>query len=227
MGLHIGIILDGNRRWAKKRGLPTLEGHTKGAEAIGNLLKGLDNDNLGIDILTVYAFSTENWNREKKEVDYLMLLLEKYLQKLYKVIKDKEVKVNILGDKTKLNSKLQKEIEKIENDTKDNTRFIFNMCINYGGRDEIIKAVQKIIDENIKKEDITEETFKNYLYTGNMPDVDLIIRTSNENRTSGFLTYQGVYSELLFIDEMWPEFTIDTMKKCLNEYESRNRRYGK
>ncbi|MFV0275027.1 MAG: polyprenyl diphosphate synthase [Bacilli bacterium] len=225
--MHIGIILDGNRRWAKEKNLPSLKGHEKGAKAIENLVKNLYEDNLGINILTIYAFSTENFNRSDEEVYYLCKLFKQMIKKLTKNIKDKNVKVNICGDKSLFTEGLQKELLSCENITKNNNGLIFNICLGYSGRLDIVSAVKKIVDKGIKSEDITEQLISDNLYTKGLKDPDMIIRTSGENRLSNFLTYQSAYSELIFIKKYWPDFDINTLKECLKKFNKRNRRFGK
>ncbi|MFA5070603.1 MAG: isoprenyl transferase [Patescibacteria group bacterium] len=221
---HLGIIMDGNRRWARARGLPTLYGHKKGYDKImkmGDLcLKK------GIKILTVYAFSTENWNRSKKEVAYLMRLLKHGLTTDIRSLHKKNVKVQVIGRIKELSKDLQKAIGETMALTKNNTRGILNIAINYGGRPEIIDAVKKIVAKKINPVKITEKLVAENLYTAGMPDPDLIIRTSGEMRLSNFLTWQSSYSELYFIKKHWPDFSEKDLDEAIAEYSRRQRRFG-
>ncbi|MBT4277706.1 di-trans,poly-cis-decaprenylcistransferase [Candidatus Falkowbacteria bacterium] len=221
---HLGIILDGNRRWAKSKGLPTLIGHKKGYEKIKQV--GEWCINRGIDILTVYAFSTENWSRSKKEVDYLMNLLKKGMIKEVKYFKEKGIQVKVIGEKSRLSQDLQNAISNMEEKTKNCTKGLLNIAINYGGRLEIVKAVKKIIKEKIPLEKITEQTINNNLYTSELPDPDMIIRTSGEQRLSGFLLWQASYSELYFPSVCWPGFKEKNLDEAVEWFEKRNRRFG-
>jgi undecaprenyl diphosphate synthase len=221
---HIGIIMDGNRRWAKARGLPTLYGHKKGYDKIMKIgdycLKK------GVKILTVYAFSTENWDRSKKEVDYLMRLLKKGLTTDIRRLHKKDIKVQVIGRVKELSRDLQKAIKETMDLTKNNRRGILNVAINYGGRPEIIDAVKKIAAKKLTPVQITEKLLADNLYTAGMPSPDLIIRTSGEQRLSNFLTWQSAYSELLFIKKYWPDFTEKDLDEAIREYSRRTRRFG-
>lgn len=225
---HIAIILDGNRRWAKKRGLPPQLGHKKGAEVLEKISKQADER--GLKYLTVYVFSTENWKRTKTEVDYLMKLFVVYFKN---IIKDKKsnIKINVLGSKSNLSDKLKNMIDEMEESTKNNTGLNLNLCFNYGGRVELIEGIKEIAEEvkqgKIDIDDIDEEMVSKHLYSKNIPDPDLIIRTSGEQRLSNFLMWQGSYSELLFIDKYWPDFTIEDLEQAVEEYNNRSRRFGK
>ncbi len=224
--LHLGIIIDGNRRWARERGLPAFEGHRQGYEnvkKIADLCK-----QKGIKILTVYVFSTENWNRSKIEVGYLMKLLSRALNKnnVEKYHK-KGFRLRILGQKERLSEDLQKETEKAEELTKNNNEMTLNLAISYGGRPEIIQAVRNIIKAKISDEKVDEELVSKNLWTAGMPDPDLIIRTGGEQRLSGFLTWQSVYSELYFTKIYWPAFTEKDLDEALLDYSQRQRRFGK
>lgn len=221
---HLGIILDGNRRWAKSNGLPTLEGHRRGYEKIKKVGEWCLEE--GIDILTVYAFSTENWNRSKEEINYLMGLLKKGLTKEADYFKSKNIRVKIIGRISDLSKELQKAIKNIEDQTKSCTKGLLNIAISYGGRVEITEAVQKIIEEKIPSEQVTEKTISDRLYTTGLPDADLIIRTSGEQRLSGFLTWQSYYSELYFTPVPWPAFSKEDLKEAIDWFYGRNRRFG-
>ena len=225
---HIAIIMDGNRRWAKKNNLDVRLGHKKGAETLENIVKYCNK--IGIKYLTVYAFSTENWKRSKEEVGALMKLLQAYLENFMKRSDASNVKIQIIGDRSNLSLPIKKGIEAVENKTKNNTGTVLNIAFNYGGRDEIVKAVKNIAlnikNKNIDIEDINEELISNNLYTKNIPDPDLMIRTSGEQRTSNFLPWQLVYSEFYFSEKYWPEFTSEDMDKAIEEYNRRNRKFG-
>lgn len=214
--------MDGNRRWAKKRGLPTLYGHKKGYDKV--LKVGDWCLDRGIEVLTVWAFSTENWNRSKKEVGYLMNLLKKGLRNEIKSFHKKNVKVQILGRLSQLPQDLQKACQEVMELTKNNTRAILNIAINYGGQAEIIDAVNNIIKDKVKK--VTPTVFQKYLYDPKMPLPDLIIRTSNEYRTSGFLLWEAPYSELYFCNNPWPAFSEKDLDTALADYQKRQRRFG-
>lgn len=219
---HIAIILDGNRRWAKQRNMPSILGHKEGVKNLEEMVRFLDKQ--GLKYLTVYAFSTENFKRSKEEVTYLMKIFNVYMDKIIKK-DDFNIKINIIGTKDGLSKELINKIEKVEEKTKNNTGLIFNIAFNYGGRHEIIDAVNKILEYgNIKN--ITEEEFSKFLYTKDMKDPDLLIRTSGEKRLSNFLLWQLAYTEFYFSKKMWPEFKKEDMIEAIIEYNNRNRRYG-
>lgn len=225
---HVAIIMDGNRRWARKRNIDYRLGHKEGAKTLEKIVRYAKK--AGIKYITVYAFSTENWKRTSEEVSALMLLLKTYLDDYGRRADTENIKVKVLGDITALTPGLQKSIKKCEERTKDNDGIYFSICINYGGRDEIVHAVKNIAqdvkDGKIEIDDINEELMNNYLYTKEIPDPDLIIRTSGELRTSGFLTWQSVYSEYLFMDKYWPDFSEDDIDFAIKEYQKRNRKFG-
>jgi undecaprenyl diphosphate synthase len=225
---HVAIIMDGNRRWARKRNIDYRLGHKEGAKTLEKIVRYAKK--VGIKYITVYAFSTENWKRTSEEVSALMLLLKTYLDDYGKRADTENIKVKVLGDISALAPGLQKSIKKCEERTKDNDGIYFSICINYGGRDEIVHAVKKIAqdvkDGKIGIDDINEKLMNNYLYTKEIPDPDLIIRTSGELRTSGFLTWQSVYSEYLFMDKYWPDFSEDDIDFAIKEYQKRNRKFG-
>ncbi len=225
---HVAIIMDGNRRWARERNIDYRLGHKEGAKTLEKIVRYAKK--AGIKYITVYAFSTENWKRTSEEVSALMLLLKTYLDDYGKRADTENIKVKVLGDITALTPGLQKSIKKCEERTKDNDGIYFSICINYGGRDEIVHAVKNIAqdvkDGKIEIDDINEELMNNYLYTKEIPDPDLIIRTSGELRTSGFLTWQSVYSEYLFMDKYWPDFSEDDIDFAIKEYQKRNRKFG-
>ena len=225
---HIAIIMDGNRRWAKLRNLEPRLGHKKGAEALENIVKYCNK--IGIKYLTVYAFSTENWKRSKEEVGALMLLLQHYLDDFSKRADTDNIRIKMLGDREGLSTGLLKSLDNAIERTKDNTGVTFNVAFNYGGRDEIVKAVRKIAEEikedKIRIEDVNEELISSNLYTAAIPDPDLMIRTSGEIRLSNFLPWQLVYSEFYFIDKLWPDFTNEDLDEAIEEYNRRNRKFG-
>ena len=226
---HIAIIPDGNGRWAKSRGLPRYVGHTNGAKAIQRTIMACKD--LGVKILTVYCFSTENWNRPKDEVDFLMNLFYKYLtRKPDNLIKNK-IKVHVLGDKSRFSKNIQDAMEKLENLTKDFSDFTLNVALNYGGHQEIVFATKSIINDikagKIKETDINENLFESYLYTAGQPNPDLIIRTSGEQRLSGFLLWQSSYTEFYFPKIHFPDFNKRQVELAIEEYTKRDRRYGK
>ena len=219
---HIAIIMDGNRRWAKTKSLPIKLGHKNGAEALRKIVEY--SKEIGVRYLTVYAFSTENWKRSKEEVDDLMNLLREYLGKIEQDIEGKDIKAKIIGDVTRLDLDIQEKIKKLEEKTKDCTALTFQIALNYGGRDEIVNAVNNIIKDDIKQ--ITEETFENYLYTATAPDPDLIIRTAGEKRISGFLLWQCAYAEFVWTDVLWPDFAEKDLDIAIEEFNKRVRKFG-
>ena len=225
---HIAIIMDGNRRWAKAKGLDAKLGHKEGAKTIEKIVRYANK--IGIKYITVYAFSTENWKRTVDEVGALMLLLQNYLDDFSKKADTENIKIKVLGDITELNEGMQKSIKNAEERTKNNTGTTFAIAFNYGGRDEITKAVkeiaQKVKSGKIAPEEITQSTIEKHLYTSTMPDPDLLIRTSGEYRTSNFLPWQLVYSEFYFLSKYWPDFTEEDLDLAIDEYRRRNRKFG-
>ncbi|MBU0476491.1 di-trans,poly-cis-decaprenylcistransferase [Patescibacteria group bacterium] len=223
---HIVLFPDGNRRWARKKGLPALIGHQQGYKNLTEFSKWCKNR--GVKVLTAFGFSTENWKRSKREVGYLMKLFEKGLssEKNIKAFNKNEVRLKIIGQKEPLPKSLQKTIIKIENLTKNNKKFKLNLAVSYGGRWDIIQAVQKIIKEKIPIKDITEDLMEKYLSTAGLPAPDLIIRAGGEKRLSNFVIWQGAYSELYFSKKLWPDFTEKDLDKALDEYARRQRRFG-
>ena len=228
MPKHIAIIMDGNRRWAKSKGKPISFGHREGAKTLEKIVRYANK--IGLEYITVYAFSTENWKRAEEEVKALMMLLQNYLDEYSKRADTENIKVKILGDITQLSDGMQKSIIKCMERTKDNTGVTFNIALNYGGRDEIIKAIKSIASDvqNGKTEinEIDEKMVSNNLYTKGQPDPDLLIRTSGELRLSNFLPWQLVYSEFLFIDKNWPDFNKEDLDKAIIEYQKRTRKFG-
>ena len=228
MPRHVGIIMDGNRRWAKSKGKPASFGHREGAKTLEKIVRYANK--IGLEYITVYAFSTENWKRAEDEVKTLMMILQNYLDDYSKRADSENIKVKMIGDITALSKGMQESIIKCMERTKNNTGVTFNIAINYGGRDEIVKAVRKISEQvktgKLKIEDINEDLVSNNLHTAGQPDPDLIIRTSGEIRLSGFLTWQSVYSELLFVQKYWPDFTEEDLDNAIIEYQKRTRKFG-
>ena len=228
MPKHIAIIMDGNRRWAKQRGLDPKLGHKEGAKTLEKIVRYANK--IGLGHITVYAFSTENWKRTSDEVGALMLLLQNYLDEYSKRADTENIKVKVLGDISALPEGMQKSINKCMERTKDNTGVTFNIALNYGGRDEIIKAVKKISEKvksgKLNVDDINEEVISDNLYTAGQPDPDLLIRTSGELRTSNFLPWQIVYSEFVFVEKNWPDFEEKDLDEAIEIYQKRNRKFG-
>ncbi len=225
---HVAIIMDGNRRWAKEKGIDYRLGHKEGAKTLEKIVRYAKK--VGIKYITVYAFSTENWKRSEEEVGALMLLLKNYLDDYGKRADTENIKVKVLGDISALSDGLQKSIRKCENRTKDNDGITFSIGINYGGRDELIHAIKSIANDvkegNVKIEDINENLVSDNLYTAGIPDPDLVIRTSGELRMSNFLPWQIVYSEFLFLDKYWPDFSEEDIDNAIVVYQNRNRKFG-
>ncbi len=226
---HIGIIMDGNRRWAKQNGLSAALGHSKGAEVIKNLV--LYCNKIGLKHLTVFAFSTENWHRSEKEISALMLIFRKYLKMVIKKFEHENIKIQFFGDISKFPQDIQDTITVIENETKIRTGLNFNIAINYGSRAEIVRATkiitQKVQRGDLKIEDITENILSENLYTKNIPDVDLIIRTGGEKRLSNFLLWQCAYAEFYYTQTLWPDFSEKKFDEAILEYFNRKRRFGR
>jgi undecaprenyl diphosphate synthase len=220
---HIAIIMDGNRRWAKERGLPSAVGHKKGVDALKATMRACDD--FGIKYLTVYAFSTENWNRKPEEVNFLMDLLGQTLKNELKEMHENNVVISFIGDTTKLSENLQTILKNAVETTANNTGVNLQIAFNYGSRAEIVNAVQGIINNN--ETEINEDIISKYLYTSNIPDPDLLIRTGGEMRVSNFLLWQIAYSEFIVIPEFWPEFNKQKLAECIEEFNNRNRRWGK
>jgi len=221
---HVAIIMDGNGRWAKARGLPRTEGHRAGTENLRRILKACVE--FGVEILTIYAFSTENWNRPRAEVRMLMRILESVIDRELKELHESGVQIRHIGEIERIDPRLQRKIRQACDYTRNNTRLILNVAFNYGGRDEIVQAVRRIVADKIPPEQIDEDLISSYMYTRDLPDPDLIIRTSGEMRTSNFLTWQGTYSEYYFTPKYWPEFDKEELRKALVEYSRRTRRFG-
>ena len=218
---HVGLITDGNRRWARENGLPKFEGHRRGFDAVKKIAQAAQKK--GIEIFTFWCFSTENWSRSADEVAYLMDLFEEALGEFEKIAEN-NAKVRVVGQKWRFRPSIQKKIEEVEKATAANKGMTINMGMSYGGRDEIIEGIKKIVEKGIKPADITEKTVSENLW---LPDIDLIIRTGGEQRLSGFLTWQSVYAELFFVKKYLPDFTPEDFEGILKEYSMRQRRFGK
>ena len=224
---HIAIILDGNGRWAKKRGMPRSFGHVKGCENLEDICEVAKE--LGVKYLTVYAFSTENWKRSKEEVDGLMKLFRNYLKKCIKISQKNNMRVKVIGDITAFDSDIQESIEKLEDFSKDFTDLHFQIALNYGSRDEITRAVNRMLEDQKAgklETPVSEDTISGYLDTAGLPDPDLMIRTSGELRLSNYLMWQLAYSEFYFTDVPWPDFKKEELVKAIEKYNERDRRYG-
>lgn len=224
---HIAIILDGNGRWAKKRGMPRSFGHVKGCENLEDICEVAKE--LGVKYLTVYAFSTENWKRSKEEVDGLMKLFRNYMKKCIKISQKNNMRVKVIGDITAFDSDIQESIEKLEDFSKDFTDLHFQIALNYGSRDEITRAVNRMLEDQKAgklETPVSEDTISDYLDTAGLPDPDLMIRTSGELRLSNYLLWQLAYSEFYFTDVPWPDFKKEELVKAIEKYNERDRRYG-
>ncbi len=225
---HVAIILDGNGRWAKKRGLPRNAGHAQGAKNIESICRAADS--FGVKYLTIYAFSTENWSRPKEEVDALMRILREYMKSCLTLSKKNNMRVKVIGDKTRLDPDLQEGIAKLEEASAGYTGLTLSIALNYGGQDEIVRGVKKMLAKaaagEMKPEDLTVETFAEYLDTKGIPDPDLLIRTSGEQRISNFLIWQMAYTEYYFTPVPWPAFDKAELEKAIEDYQKRDRRFG-
>ena len=225
---HIAIILDGNGRWAKAKGMPRNYGHAQGSKNVERICE--EAYRMGVKYLTVYAFSTENWNRPKDEVDALMKLLRNYMKTCLKTAAKNDMKVRVIGDKTGLDEDIRNRIAELEEATKDNGGLNFQIALNYGSRDEIVRAVRRVSEDvkegKVKPEDIDEKMFETYLDTHGIPGPDLMIRTSGELRLSNYLLWQLAYTEFYFTDIPWPDFTKEELSKAIEQYNRRDRRYG-
>lgn len=225
---HVAIIMDGNGRWAKKRLMPRNYGHSQGAKTVERICE--DAWKMGIKYLTVYAFSTENWQRPKDEVDALMKLLRSYMKDCIKTSRKNDMRVRIIGDRTRLDADIQESIRALEEDSKKNQGLNFQVALNYGGRDEIVRAARRIAADcrsgKFPLDSVNEELFRTYLDTADIPDPELLIRTSGEFRLSNFLMWQTAYSEFYTTDVLWPDFTKEELEKAIAYYNSRERRFG-
>lgn len=226
---HVAIILDGNGRWAKKRFMPRNYGHMQGAKVVEQICE--DADSIGIKYLTVYAFSTENWNRPQDEVEALMKLLRNYLKDCIKRANNNNMRVRVIGEKSRLSDDIRSKIKELEECSKNNTGLNFTIALNYGSRDEIVRAVREISkdvkDGKISESDIDDKMISDYLDTKGIPDPDLLIRTSGEERLSNFLLWQLAYTEFYFTDVLWPDFNKKELIKAVEKYNERDRRFGK
>lgn len=226
---HISIIMDGNGRWAKQKGLLRALGHEEGTQAVRDVVEG--SAELGIKYLTLYAFSTENWNRPKMEVDTLMRLLVSSLKKEIKTLTKNDIRLNAIGNLENLPKKAQKELNEVIEKTRNNTRMVLTLALSYGSREELIQVVKdlskKVKNEEISPDAIDESIINQHLYTRNLPDVDLLIRTSGEQRISNFLLWQIAYAELYFTNILWPDFRREDLYEAIYNYQTRERRFGK
>ncbi len=225
---HIGVIMDGNGRWAKRRGLPRSAGHKAGADALKKVVT--EANNLGVKYITVYAFSTENWKRPQAEVDYLMNLLMDYLINAEKTLAGENVRIRAIGSRKELSDEMCRQIEKTEKLTADRSGIVMNIALNYGGREEITNAVRNICEDvkngNMDVSEVTEDAIESRLYTAGQPDVDLLIRTSGEVRLSNFMLWQVSYAEMVFVKKAWPDFKPRDLHECIRIFQGRGRRFG-
>ena len=222
---HLAIIMDGNRRWAKERGLPSLEGHRMGYDRMKEVADWAIAR--GVSVFTVFAFSTENWNRTDEEIGYLMDLLERALTTELSQFKERGVRLRILGRRERLRPSVLRAIDSAERETANETKATMCICLNYGGRPEIVDACKRIVADGLKPEEVTEEAITARLYWPDIPPPDLIVRTSGEERLSGFLTWESAYSEIYWCEKHWPDFDEVELEKALESYEGRQRRFGK
>ncbi len=226
---HIAVIMDGNGRWAVKRGLPRVAGHKKGAEVVVQIVKAAKE--FGVKCLTLYAFSTENWKRSPEEVGALMQLLRQYLDKNFKELEQNDVKIRFIGERYMLDSDIVEKMERLERRTAENKSLVLQIALSYGSRQEILTAAKKIAERvksgDMELKDIDEQTFSDMLYTNGIPDPDLLIRTSGEQRVSNYLLWQIAYTELFFTKTLWPDFSKEELKSIIEDYQTRERRYGK
>ena len=222
--VHVGIVLDGNRRWAKSKGMPAVQGHRQGMDVLKDIVfHAFDN---GVQYLSAFIFSTENWQRTEDEVSYLMDLVVKAVEKYLDEFDERGVKIVILGRQDNVSTKVLEAMRRAEEKTKDNTKGTLALCFNYGGKDEILDAVKSLVAAGVQPDDVTDEAFSSHLYHPEIPPVDLLIRTSGEHRTSGFMLYRAAYAELLLIDKYWPDFSTQDFDAAIAEYADRERRFG-
>lgn len=226
---HIAVIMDGNGRWATKRGLPRTAGHKKGAEVVVQIAKAAKE--FGVKYLTLYAFSTENWKRSPEEIGALMQLLRQYLDKNFKELEQNDVKIRFIGERYMLDADIVEKMERLEQNTAENKSLVLQIALSYGSRQEILNTAKEIAERvkngDMQPQDIDEQTFSAMLYTGRVPDPDLLIRTSGEQRISNYLLWQIAYSELFFTKTLWPDFAKEEFKSIIENYQTRERRYGK
>ncbi len=221
---HVGIIMDGNGRWAESRGLKRSKGHREGVTSAKAIVKKAAD--LGLGYLSLYVFSTENWKRTQDEVSFLMILIKQYLKQEYQFYIDNRIRVIHSGRRKDLPADVLKDIDMVVEQTKDFTGLTVNLLINYGGRDEIVRSVKKLLDEGVNPSDLTEEMLDRRMDNGPLPPVDLIIRTGGDQRSSNFLLWSGAYSEYYFTEKLWPDFTPDDLQEAVEDFEKRNRRWG-
>ncbi len=221
---HVAIIMDGNGRWANSKGLPRREGHKEGVNTLKDIAKAAGE--IGVGYLTVYAFSTENWKRPKMEVDFLFNLFKNTIRNEFKELKDNNLNINVIGRKKGLPEGLIEEIDRLEKNTDNEDGLVLNIAFNYGGRAEIVDTAKKIITKNNNIDQLNEKKFASNLYLGNIPEVELLIRTGGEKRLSNFLLWEIAYAELYFTDQYWPDFSKDDLKKAIKEFNQRERRFG-
>jgi undecaprenyl diphosphate synthase len=221
---HVGYIVDGNRRWAKKHGLPTYEGHLAGYNTIIEVV--MATFDAGVEVVSAYTFSTENWKRSEQEVSKLMGLVLRLLTSDIHILQENNIRLRVLGSKDRLSKGILKAISEAEEKTKDNTRGTLAVCFNYGGQLEIAEACKKIIQEGVSAEEVTPELLSEHMYAPDLPPLDIIVRTSGENRTSNFMLWRSAYSEFLFLEKLWPDMTKDDVTAILEEYLRRGRRFG-
>jgi undecaprenyl diphosphate synthase len=221
---HIGFIVDGNRRWAKQHGIPTYEGHLAGYNTLREI--GLEALAMGVEYMSAYVFSTENWSRSEDEVGKLMGLILRILKSDLPIFHEKNIKIRVLGSRDRLEPKIIKAIESAEAKTANNTGGVLALCLNYGGQQEIVDAVKKIVQSGVNADDIDKDTIEQNLYAPEVPPVDILVRTSGEKRISNFMLWRIAYSEMHFIDKMWPEMTKKDLKDIIKEYKKRFRRFG-
>lgn len=221
---HLAIIMDGNGRWAGQRGLPRSAGHKAGTDAVREIVK--ECRRVGISFLTLYAFSKENWNRPKEEVNFLFDLLLKFLKQEHKTLLERSIRLNILGEWSELPFATRQMIKMVLQQTRECDQMVLNLALNYSGRDEILRACRELLAQGINPAELTEEVFQEYLYTAGQPDPDLIIRTSGEQRLSNYLLFQSAYSEFYFTPTLWPDFGPEDLHAALHDYARRERRFG-
>lgn len=222
--VHVGIIMDGNGRWAKKRNLLRTNGHNEGLKRAKEIAKAARD--IGVKFVTLYVFSTENWKRTEQEVGFLMNLIHTHLKSEFKFYQENGIRVRLLGDRSGLPESIQKDIDSVEHETNDFDTLTLNLAINYGGRNEIVRSVKKIIESNIKSEDISEKLISDNFDIKELPDVDLLIRTGGEKRLSNFLLWHAAYAEFLFTDTLWPDYKENEFYENIREFQSRSRRFG-
>jgi undecaprenyl diphosphate synthase len=221
---HIGYIVDGNRRWAKMHGLPTYEGHLAGYNSLKDI--AFATHEAGVEYMSIYVFSTENWKRSQEEIGNIMGLMLRLFTTDSHIFTDRNIRLKVLGMREGLNAKLLSSIDKLEEKTKENSAGTLAVCLNYGGQREIVDAVKKIVQSGVDSSEVNEDLIAEHLYGGEVPPVDVIVRTSGEKRLSNFMLWRAAYSEFIFLDKMWPEMTSEDVKEIIEEYARRHRRFG-